>query len=65
MEEQRKDLTVGLNADLQEIVDVLARGGYETYGIAFERVIDCDRNRSAYTVTVTKAVPKNVRANPL
>ena len=55
---ENKKLTVGLNADLQEIVDVLANGGYEVCGIEQEGFIDSLRERPAYKVIVSKAIPK-------
>jgi hypothetical protein len=61
MEEQ--NLTVGLNEDLKKIVDTLAVGGYEVCGIEPEGFINSRLERPAYKVIVTKAVPKNGRAN--
>jgi len=54
-----QNLTVGLNADLQEVVDALARGGFEVCGIYHEGFIDLCKDRPAYKVIVTKAIPKN------
>ena len=56
MEEQ--ELTVGLNEDLQEIVDTLANGGYEVCGIEPEGFVNSRLERPAYKVIVTKAVPR-------
>ncbi len=55
---EKKDLTVGLNADLQEVVDTLANGGYEVCGIEPEGFIDSKRDRPAYKVLITKAIQK-------
>ena len=57
MENER--LTVGLNADLQKIVDTLANGGYEVCGISHDGFVDSMRDRPAYKVLVTKAIPKD------
>jgi hypothetical protein len=56
---EKENLTVGLNEDLQKIVDTLAAGSYEVCGIEPEGFIDSRRDRPAYKVFVTKAVPKN------
>ena len=59
MEIEKENLTVGLNADLQEIVDTLARGGFEVCGIVQEGFLDSRKDRPGYKVIVTKAVPKS------
>ena len=55
---ETEKLTVGLNADLQEVVDALANGGFEVCGIEHSGFIDSKVSRPAYKVIVTKAVPK-------
>jgi phosphopantetheinyl transferase len=51
-------LTAGLNADLQDVVNTLAAGGYEVCGIKPAGWIDSRRERPAYEVIVTRAIPK-------
>lgn len=58
-----KDMTVGLNADLQAIVDTLAAGCYEVCGIEREGYVNGKQDRPAYKVIVTKAVQKNPKSN--
>ena len=53
--------TVGLNAGLQKIVDTLACGGYEVFGIHQKGFVGAKPERPAYTVRVAKAVPKQGR----
>lgn len=56
--EEKENLTVGLNADLQAIVDTLAVGGYEVCGIEPEGFVNSRLERPAYKVSVTRAIPK-------
>jgi hypothetical protein len=55
---EKENSTAGLNADLQEVVDTLANGGYEVCGIEPEGFVNSRLERPAYRVVVTKAVPK-------
>ena len=54
----KENLTVGLNAELQKIVDILAESGYETYGIEQEGHVDLRVERPKYKVYIAKAVSK-------
>ena len=53
-----QEMTVGLNADLQEVVDALAAGNFEVCGIEHTGFIDSKKERPAYKVIVTKAIQK-------
>jgi hypothetical protein len=55
---ERKDCTVGLNEGLQRVVDYLAAGGFEVFGIEpWGGGLPPDR--PACTVHIARAIPRD------
>jgi hypothetical protein len=59
---ESKDYTVGLNAGLQCVVDYLAAGGFEVFGIEpWGGGLPADR--PACTVHIARAIPREPEKN--